>query len=61
MEKVVIASCKCIFKVNNKKLCFSKRQKQSSVGALTKRCHEHMEQMHRRLPIAKCDFDKIAQ
>ena len=35
-------------------------QKQPSRGVLQKRCSENMEQIYRRTPMAKCDFNKVA-
>ena len=36
------------------------RQKQPSGGVLRKRCSENMQQIYRRTPTAKPDFDKVA-
>ena len=36
------------------------RQKQPSGGVLRKRCSENMQQIYRRTPTAKRDFDKVA-
>ena len=30
-------------------------------GVLRKRCSENMQQMYRRTPMPKCDFNKVAQ
>ena len=35
-------------------------EKQSSRGVLGKRCSEYMQQNYRRIPMAKCDFNKVA-
>ena len=35
-------------------------QKQPSRGALSKRCSENMQQIYRRTPMMKCDFNKFA-
>ena len=35
-------------------------QKQSPRGILEKRCCENMQQIYRRTPMPKCDFDKVA-
>ena len=35
-------------------------QKQPFRGALSKRCSENMQQMYRRTPMPKCDFNKVA-
>ena len=35
-------------------------QKQSSRGVLGKRCSENMQQIYRRTPMPKCDFNKVA-
>ena len=35
-------------------------QKQPSRGVLRKRCSENMQQMYRRTPMSKCDFNKVA-
>ena len=37
-----------------------KFQKQSSRGVLKKRCAENMQQICRRTPMPKCDFNKVA-
>ena len=36
------------------------RQKQSSRGVLRKRCSENMQQIYRRTPMPKSDFNKVA-
>ena len=36
-------------------------QKQPSRGVPMKRCSENMQQIYRRTPLAKCDFDKVAK
>ena len=36
-------------------------QKQPSRGALRKRCSENMQQIYRRTPMRKCDFNKVAK
>ena len=35
-------------------------QKQSSRGVLRKRCSEYMQQIYKRAPVPKCDFNKVA-
>ena len=35
-------------------------QKQLSLAALRKRCSENMQQIYRRTPMPKCDFNKVA-
>ena len=35
-------------------------QKQPSRGVLRKKCPEKMQQIYRRTPIPKCDFNKVA-
>ena len=35
-------------------------EKQPSRGVLIKRCSENMSQIHRRTPMPKCDFNKVA-
>ena len=35
-------------------------QKQPSGGALRKRCSENMQQIYRKTPMPKCDFNKFA-
>ena len=37
------------------------RQKQPSRGVLRKRCSENMQQIYRRTPMPKCDFNKVAK
>ena len=34
-------------------------QKQPSRGVLSKRCSENMQQIYRRTPMLKCDFNKV--
>ena len=36
-------------------------QKHPPLGVLRKRCFENMQQIYRRTPMPKCDFDKIAK
>ena len=36
-------------------------QKQPSRGVLKKRCSENMQQIYRRTPMPKCDFNKVAK
>ena len=36
-------------------------QKQPSRGVLRKRCSENMQQIYRRIPMPKCDFNKFAK
>ena len=36
-------------------------QKQSSRAVLIKRCSENIQQMYRRTPMPKCDFNKVAK
>ena len=33
----------------------------TSRGVLRKRCSENMQQIYRRTPISKCDFNKVAK
>ena len=35
-------------------------RKQPFKGALRKRCFENMQQIYRRTPMPKCDFNKVA-
>ena len=35
-------------------------QKQPPRGILKKRCSENMQQIYRRTPMPKCDFNKVA-
>ena len=35
-------------------------QKQLSGGVLKKKCSENMQQIYRRTPMPKCDFNKVA-
>ena len=37
------------------------KQKQPSRGVLKKRCSENMQQIFRRTPMPKCDFNKVAK
>ena len=36
-------------------------QKQPSIGFFKKSCSENMQQIYRRTPIPKCDFNKVAK
>ena len=36
-------------------------QKQPFRGVLSKRCSENMQQIYRRTPMLKCDFNKVAE
>ena len=36
-------------------------QKQPSRGVFKKRCSESMQQIYRRIPMPKCDFNKAAK
>ena len=36
-------------------------QKQPSRGVLKERCSEKMQQIYRRAPMPKCDFNKVAK
>ena len=47
----------CLINANN--IC--KLQKQPPRGALKKRCSEKMQQIDRRTPMPKCDFNKVAK
>ena len=42
-------------------ILFLDSQKQPSRGVLRKRCSENMQQMYRRTPMPKCDFNKVAK
>ena len=35
-------------------------QKQSSTGIFKKRCSENIQQIYRKIPTPKCDFNKVA-
>ena len=37
-----------------------KKKKQPSGGVLKKRCSENMQEIYRRTPMPKCDFNKVA-
>ena len=45
---------------DQKKNIRKKRQKQPPRGVLRKRCSENMQQIYRRTPMPKCDFNKAA-
>ena len=51
--------------VNEKNLLFSgivnSSQKQPPRGVFKKRCSENMQQIYRRTPMPKCDFNKVAK
>ena len=44
----------------NKSKKLSDIQKQTSRGVLRKRCTENIQQIYRRNPMGKCDFNKAA-
>ena len=39
---------------------YNMKEKQSARGALIKRCSENVQQIYRRTPMSKCDFNKFA-
>ena len=39
----------------------TKLQKQLRRGVLIKRCSENLQQIYRKTPISKCDFNKIGK
>ena len=41
------------------KIVHNQCQKQPSVGVRRKRCSENMQQIYRRTPMPKCDFNKF--
>ena len=49
--------------VNSKKIHhhIDKCQKQPSRGVLKKRCSENIQQIYRRTPVPKCDFNEVAK
>ena len=58
MEKILFAfftSASTIFLTTD-----NMNQKQPSRGVPRKRCSENMQQIYRRTPIPKCDFNKVA-
>ena len=44
----------------NSMLLWKEREKQPLRGVPRKRCSENMQQMYRRTPMRKCDFNKVA-
>ena len=49
-----------VFKKSSRRLGRQKIvQKQPSTGVLRKRCSEYMQQIYRRSPMPKCDFNKV--
>ena len=46
----------CILKAAIAKLF---RQKQPPRGVIRKRCSENMQQIYRKTPMPKCDFNKV--
>ena len=55
---------KNMYKVNNSdiiKASFDVIQKYPSRGAVVKRYSENMQQIYRRTPMQKCDFNKVAK
>ena len=55
MEKVLLK----ISQYSQENTCT--RQKQSFRGVLEKRCSENTQQIYRRTPMLKCDFNKVAK
>ena len=43
------------------KTCFKVIQKHPSIGVLMKRSSENIQQIYRRTPMSKCDFNKVAK
>ena len=39
---------------------FSQKEKQPHGGVVIKGCSENMQQIFRRIPMPKCDFNKVA-
>ena len=39
---------------------FKHAQKQQFIGVFVKRCSENMQQIYRKTPITRCDFNKVA-
>ena len=57
-----IISCHNSISVNFKKLKHEKHfQKQPPRDVLKKRCPENIQQIYRRTPMPKCDFNKVAK
>ena len=55
----------CFYHSSHSFICASffvatKVQKQPSIDVLIKRCSENMQQIYRRTPTPKCDFNKVA-
>ena len=44
-----------------KYISYQNIQKQTSRGVRKKRCSENMQQIYKRTPMPKCDFNKVAQ
>ena len=42
-------------------ICPSFIQKQPLKGVLSKRCSKNMQQIYKRTPMPKCDFNKVAK
>ena len=47
--------------VNTKDFYPDYSQKQPSIVLLIKRCSKNMQQIYRRTPMLKCDFNKVAK
>ena len=41
--------------------CDHQNQKQTSRGAFKKRCSENIQQIYKRTPMPKCDFNKVTK
>ena len=60
METIIVV-CLIIKRLIAKKKTRKFSQKQLSRGAPGTRCSGNMQQIYRRTPMSKCDFDKVAK
>ena len=54
-------SCKRLHTCSKKSYYMLETQKQPSRGVLRKRCSENIQQIYKRTPMPKCDFNKDAE
>ena len=58
---LLVIDSSLIFKLVKGVTIVSEVQKQPPIGVFKKRCSENMQQIYRRTPIPKCDFNKVSE
>ena len=61
LSKKTLSSMLIIISVRIFQPSKTKFQKQPPRGVLSKRCSKNMQQIYRRTPMAKCDFNKVTK